>query len=61
MTRHSLREAHERLDVLLVEDHPVNQKLALSLLEKWGHRATLAANGQEAIDRVAARPFWLQR
>ena len=57
VTRHSLREAHERLDVLLVEDHPVNQKLALSLLEKWGHRATLAANGQEAIDRVAARPF----
>jgi CheY-like chemotaxis protein len=36
--------------VLLVEDHPTNQKLALGLLERWGHAATLARNGQEAID-----------
>ncbi|MDO9159153.1 MAG: ATP-binding protein [Burkholderiaceae bacterium] len=41
------------LQVLLVEDHPVNQKLATRLLEKWGHRVTLATNGQEAVNRIA--------
>ncbi|MDP3538266.1 MAG: response regulator [Azonexus sp.] len=50
LNRHSLRELQHSLDILLVEDHPTNQKLALSLLEKWGHRATLATQGQEALD-----------
>ena len=60
VTRHSLREsrgAQRVLDVLLVEDHPINQKLAVSLLDKWGHRVTLAANGQEALDHVARQNF----
>ncbi len=39
----------EPLRVLLVEDNPVNQKLAVRLLEKKGHSVTLAANGQEAL------------
>ena len=38
--------------VLLVEDHPVNQKLATRLLEKWGHQVVLAHNGQEAVDLI---------
>jgi signal transduction histidine kinase/DNA-binding NarL/FixJ family response regulator len=46
------------MDVLLVEDHPVNQQLSLKLLDKWGHRATLAQNGKQAVDRIAAgQPF----
>ena len=62
VTRHSLREARQEgggdaMAVLLVEDHPINQKLAINLLEKWGHRVTLANNGQEALDRVAAGRF----
>ncbi len=40
--------------VLLVEDHPVNQMLAIRLLEKWGHTVVLAQNGQEALDCVAS-------
>jgi PAS domain S-box-containing protein len=40
------------LDVLLVEDNPINQQLAIRLLEKWGHRVTLAVHGQEAVDRL---------
>jgi len=36
--------------VLLVEDHPINQMLARTLLEKWGHRVVLANHGQEAVD-----------
>jgi PAS domain S-box-containing protein len=50
-------ESAHRLRVLLVEDHPVNQKLATSLLEKWGHEVFLATNGQEAVDRVASDRF----
>jgi hypothetical protein len=50
----SLRPA---LDILLVEDHPVNQKLALNLLDKWGHRTLLAGNGQEALDILCQRRF----
>jgi CheY-like chemotaxis protein len=42
------------LQVLLVEDNPVNQQLARRLLEKWGHRVTLAQNGQEAVDALAS-------
>ncbi len=41
------------LDILLVEDNPINQKLAISLLEKWGHHVTLADHGQAALDRLA--------
>jgi PAS domain S-box-containing protein len=37
------------LDVLLVEDHPANQQLAVLLLEKQGHRVTVANNGLEAL------------
>lgn len=37
------------LNVLLAEDNTVNQRLASQLLEKRGHRVTVASNGQEAI------------
>ncbi len=47
----------QAMDILLVEDNPINQKLALRLLEKWGCRVTLAVNGQEAVDQVAATRF----
>ena len=38
------------LDVLLVEDNPVNQGLTLRILEKRGHQATVAATGRQALD-----------
>ena len=57
ITRHTLREAQRALNILLVEDHPTNQKLALGLLDRWGHRATLARNGQEALDILTRRTF----
>ena len=39
-----------KLNVLLVEDNPVNQTVATKMLEKAGHVVTLAANGREALD-----------
>ncbi|MEI8327217.1 MAG: ATP-binding protein, partial [Betaproteobacteria bacterium] len=43
-------EPGRSLKILLVEDHPINQKLATTLLQKWGHDVTLAMDGQEAVD-----------
>ena len=37
------------LHVLLAEDNPVNQRLASRLLERRGHRITVAINGREAL------------
>ncbi|CAK0772685.1 two-component system, sensor histidine kinase and response regulator [Gammaproteobacteria bacterium] len=45
------------MDILVVEDHPVNQKLALNLLEKWGHRPVLAQDGREALDKLSLQRF----
>src|ERR1019366_1428561 len=39
-----------RLNILLAEDNPVNQKLAVRLLEKEGHKVVLAATGREALN-----------
>jgi len=57
LNRHALREMQRTLDILLVEDHPSNQKLAVGLLEKWGHRTTLVGNGQEALECLRQHPF----
>jgi two-component system sensor histidine kinase/response regulator len=47
----------QALDILLAEDNPVNQRLALRLLERRGHRVTLAGNGQEAVELACIRHF----
>ncbi len=45
------------LKILLAEDSPVNQRLAVGLLNKWGHEVTVAGNGREALDRLAEGRF----
>jgi PAS domain S-box-containing protein len=49
--------AGNALDVLLVEDNVVNQRLVRGLLDRKGHRVTIASNGREAVDLVATRTF----
>jgi CheY-like chemotaxis protein/HPt (histidine-containing phosphotransfer) domain-containing protein len=45
------------LQVLLVEDMPVNQQLATRMLQKMGHEVTLAGNGAEAVALSAKQEF----
>jgi signal transduction histidine kinase/CheY-like chemotaxis protein len=42
------------LRVLLVEDHPINQEIALRLLNSRGALVDVAANGQEGLDKLLA-------
>jgi PAS domain S-box-containing protein len=43
--------------VLLAEDNPFNQKVALAMLRLLGCRVEVATNGAEALDLVAREPF----
>ncbi len=43
------RGSFPSLRILLAEDNAVNQRVAMSMLGKMGHRITLATNGLEAI------------
>lgn len=43
--------------ILLVEDNLINQKLAITLLEKHGHQVSLTWNGEEALKLVKQTKF----
>ncbi|KVN27175.1 hybrid sensor histidine kinase/response regulator [Burkholderia stagnalis] len=43
--------------VLLVEDNPVNQQIALAMLEDTGYAVEVAENGREALDRLLEERF----
>jgi PAS domain S-box-containing protein len=45
------------LTILLVEDHPVNQRVALRLLERLGYQADLAADGRDAVEAASRRDY----
>lgn len=57
VTRHSLRELKKHFTILLAEDNKVNQKLAVSRLEKRGYSVVVASDGQEALTLYEKQPF----
>lgn len=46
-----------QMHVLLAEDNPVNQRLAVRLLEKDGHTVEVVGNGQKAVDILLHQSF----
>jgi CheY-like chemotaxis protein len=59
ITRHVIHEKHaaSSLKILVVEDNPVNQKLAVRMLEKRGHKITVASSGREALAALQMDAF----
>ncbi|MGH9510272.1 MAG: response regulator, partial [Terriglobales bacterium] len=55
--RRTTRKPTGALRILVAEDNPVNQKLAMRLLEKRGHKVEVAGNGREALETLGKKPF----
>ena len=50
-------EPSESLTILVAEDNMVNQRRAVRMLEKRGHRVTVAVNGREALEALSRNSF----
>ncbi len=59
ITRHTITEtvAQTAQRLLVVDDNPVNQKVAVKMLEKLGCRVDLAGNGMEALAAVCRHQY----
>ncbi len=55
VTRRATRPAPPSM--LVVEDNPVNQRVATALLARLGITTEIAADGLEAVDRITAQTF----
>jgi len=50
-------DRHQAIHVLLAEDNPVNQQVALCMLENLGYRAEIVENGREALQALRAAHY----
>ena len=58
VTRHTIAEAYRRkFRILLAEDYPTNQKVAIGHLHSAGYQVDLAENGQQAVEAFKREPY----
>jgi len=51
------QEKRREISILLAEDNPVNQKVALSMLRRLGYKADVAGNGIAALSALEKRDY----
>ena len=60
ISRHTLNEkVRAEHPILLVEDMPLNQKVASGMLERLGYHCDLATNGHEALEAIKQTDYHL--
>lgn len=52
-----IKKTIQRGNVLLVEDNPVNQRLATIMVSKQGYNVEVAADGLEALEQIRKKKF----
>jgi PAS domain S-box-containing protein len=58
ITRHTLTENKRAgMRILLAEDNPINQKLAVVLLQKAGYSVDTVDNGLQAVEKISAESY----
>ncbi|MCG8638063.1 MAG: PAS domain S-box protein [Desulfobacterales bacterium] len=58
VTRHSISDIRrKKIQILLAEDYPANQQVAIRHLMSRGYQVSLAKNGQQALDLFKAKLF----
>jgi signal transduction histidine kinase/DNA-binding response OmpR family regulator/HPt (histidine-containing phosphotransfer) domain-containing protein len=58
VTRHSLSEdSRKEVQILLVEDYPTNQQVAMRNLQNAGYQVDLSENGQQAVEACKRKRY----
>ena len=55
----STRADVDPVTLLIAEDNPLNQQIVLRMVERFGYRADIANNGEEAVEALASGDYAL--